>query len=194
MKNLDNLILASSSERRIALLKQVNIKPGLVLPANIDETPLKKELPKNYSIRMAKSKAERIQSLNPSYFVLGVNTVVACGRRILLKAENIQQAEKYVRLLSGRRHRVYTSVCLLNPNQSKQHIKTVVTIIKFKRLSEQEIKYYLVSKEWKDRVGGCNIQGLAGVFVLFLRGSYSSVIGLPLHETHCLLSNYFCLY
>ena len=114
-RSLDNLILASSSERRIALLKQINIKPGLILPADIDEAPLKKELPKDYSIHMAKSKAEKIQSSNPDYFVLGVDTVVACGRRILLKAENVEQVEKCIRLLSGRRHRVYTSMCLLTP-------------------------------------------------------------------------------
>ncbi len=191
--SLNSLILASSSEGRIALLKQINIKPGLILSADIDKTPSKKELPRDYSIRMAKSKAEKIQSLNPSYFVLSVDTVVACGRRILLKAENVEQAEKYIRLLSGRRHRVYTSVCLLTPNRFKQHIRTVVTIVKFKRLSVQEIKFYLASEEWKNKVGGCNIQGLAEMFVLFLRGSYSSVIGLPLHETYCLLSNYFNL-
>lgn len=190
---LNNLILTSSSMRRVALLKQMNIKPGLIAPADIDETPIKKELPKDYSIRIAKSKAEKVQSLNLNYFVLGVDTVVACGRRILPKAENVEVAEKCMRLLSGRRHRVYTSICLLAPNQSKQHIKTVVTVVKFKRLSEQEIDYYLASHEWKDRAGGCNIQGLAGMFVLFLRGSYSSVIGLPLHETYCLLNNYFHL-
>lgn len=190
---LSNLILASSSKRRIALLEQINIKPGLILPADIDETPLKKELPKDYSIRIAKSKAEKVQSLKPNYFVLGVDTVVACGRRILPKAENIDQAEKCIRLLSGRRHRVYTSICLSTIGGAKQHLRTVVTIIKFKRLSEQEIQYYLMSKQWKNKAGGCNIQGLAGMFVLFLRGSYSSVIGLPLHETYCLLSNYFTL-
>lgn len=192
-QSLSNLILASSSQRRVDLLKQINIQPGLVLPADVDETPLKKELPKDYSIRMAKSKAEKIQSLNPGYFILGVDTVVACGRRILPKAENVEQAKQCLHLLSGRRHRVYTSVCLLTPNQLKQHIRTVVTIVKFKRLSEQEIKYYLASEEWKNRAGGCNVQGLAGMFVLFLRGSYSSVIGLPLHETYCLLSNYYDL-
>ncbi|MDD9331969.1 MAG: Maf family nucleotide pyrophosphatase [Wolbachia sp.] len=190
---LNNLILASSSERRTALLKQINIRPGLILPADIDETPLKKELPKDYSIRMAKNKAEKVQSSNPDYFVLGVDTVVACGRRILPKTENIEQAEKCIRLLSGRRHRVYTSICLLTPGRSKQHIRTVVTIVKFRRLSEQEINYYLASEEWKDMADVCNIQGLAGMFVLFLRGSYSSIIGLPLHETYCLLSNYFNL-
>lgn len=192
-QHLSNLILASSSKRRIALLEQINIEPGLILPADIDETPLKKELPKDYSIRIAKSKAEKVQSLKPNYFVLGVDTVVACGRRILPKAENIEQAEKCIRLLSGRRHRVYTSICLLTTDGAKQHLRTVVTIIKFKRLSEQEIQYYLMSKEWENKAGGCNIQGLAGMFVLFLRGSYSSVIGLPLHETYCLLSNYFSL-
>ncbi|WP_168464091.1 Maf family nucleotide pyrophosphatase [Wolbachia endosymbiont of Ctenocephalides felis wCfeT] len=190
---MKDLILASSSKRRLDLLKQINIQPGLVIPADIDETPLKNELPKDYSIRMAKNKADKVHSSNPNCFVLGVDTVVACGRRILPKAENIEQAEKCLRLLSGRRHRVYTSICLLTPNRLKQHIKTVVTIVKFKRLSELEIKYYLESEEWKNRAGGCNMQGLAGMFVLFLRGSYSSVIGLPLHETYCLLSNYFKL-
>ncbi|QKX00978.1 septum formation protein Maf [Wolbachia endosymbiont of Dipetalonema caudispina] len=191
--SLNSLILASSSKRRIALLKQINVKPGLIMSSGIDETPLKKELPKDYSIRMAKSKTEKIQNLNPSYFVLGVDTVVACGRRILLKTNNIEQAEKYIHLLSGRRHRVYTSICLLTPNRLKQHVRTVVTIVKFKHLSIQEIKYYLASKEWKNKAGGYNIQGLAEMFILFLRGSYSSVIGLPLHETYCLLSNYFNL-
>ncbi|MGL9732806.1 MAG: Maf family nucleotide pyrophosphatase [Wolbachia sp.] len=192
-RSLNNLILASSSERCIALLKQIGIKPGLILPADIDETPLKKELPKDYSIRMVKSKAEKIQSSNPNYFVLSVDTVVACGRRILLKTKNVEQAEKCIRLLSKKRHRVYTSVCLLTPHRSKQHIRTVITIVKFKCLSEQEIKYYLASEEWKNKAGGYNIQGLAGMFVLFLRGSYSSIRGLPLHETYCLLSNYFNL-
>ncbi|MDN5247880.1 MAG: Maf family nucleotide pyrophosphatase [Wolbachia endosymbiont of Tyrophagus putrescentiae] len=187
---INKFILASSSQRRIALLEQMNIKPSLVVPADIDETPIKKELPKDYSIRVAKGKAEKVQDSYPDYFVLGVDTVVACGRRILPKAESVEVAERCIRLLSGRRHRVYTSICLLAPNRSKEHIKTVVTIIKFKRLSEQEIKYYLASQEWKDKAGGCNIQGLAGMFVLFLRGSYFSAIGLPLHETYCLLDNY----
>ncbi|QKX01789.1 septum formation protein Maf [Wolbachia endosymbiont of Cruorifilaria tuberocauda] len=190
---LSSLILASSSEKRIALLKQINIKPGLTMSADIDQTPLKKELPKDYSIRIAKSKAEKIQISHPNYFVLGVDTVIACGRRILLKAETVEQAGKYIRLLSGRRHRVYTSVCLLTPNRLKQHIRTVVTIVKFKHLSIQEIKYYLASEEWKNKVGGYNVQGLAEMFVLLLRGSYSSIMGLPLHETYCLLSNYFNL-
>lgn len=190
---LNKLILASSSTRRVDLLKQMYIEPGLILSANIDETPIKKELPKNYSIRMAKSKAEKIQNSHSDYFILAVDTVVACGRRILPKAENIESAETSIRFLSGRRHRVYTTICLVTPNNSKQHIKTVVTVVKFKRLSEEEINYYLKSEEWKDKAGGCNIQGLAGMFVLFLRGSYSSVIGLPLYETYCLLSHYFSL-
>ncbi|WFW29957.1 MAG: Maf family nucleotide pyrophosphatase [Wolbachia endosymbiont of Menacanthus eurysternus] len=192
-QSLNNLILASSSERRIALLKQINIKPGLILPANINEIPFEGELPKDYSIRMAKNKAEKIQNYYHSYFILSADTVVACGRRILLKATNIEQAEKYIRLLSGRRHRVYTSIYLITPNRLKQHIRTVVTIVKFKRLSEQEIKYYLASEKWKNKVGGYNVQDLAGMFILFIRGSYSSIIGLPLHETHCLLNNYFNL-
>ncbi|OEY87060.1 septum formation protein Maf [Wolbachia pipientis] len=192
-KQLSNLLLASSSERRVSLLKQMHCEPGLVMPADINESPSKKELPKNYSIRMAKNKAETVQRLYPNYFVLSADTVIACGRRILPKAENIEIAEKCIRLLSGRRHRVYTTICLLAPNQSQQHLKTVVSIIKFKRLTEEEISYYLMSKEWENKAGGCNIQGFAGIFVLFLRGSYSAAIGLPLHETYCLLDNYFKL-
>ncbi|MDG7056440.1 MAG: Maf family nucleotide pyrophosphatase [Wolbachia endosymbiont of Meromenopon meropis] len=190
---LDNLILASSSKKHLTLLKQINIKPGSTLSVNINETPFKNELPKDYSIRMAKNKAEKIQSLNLNYFVLGIDTVVACGRRILLKTKNAEQAEKCIRLLSGRRHKVYTSVCLLTPNGLKQHIRTVVTVVKFKYLTEREIKYYLALGEWKNKVGGWDIQGFTGMFVLFLRGSYSSVIGLPLYETYCLLNNYFNL-
>ncbi len=185
------LILASSSERRISLFKQMHFEPDLIIPADINETPLKRELPKNYAIRMAKNKAETVQSLYPNHFIFSADTVVACGRKILPKAENVETAEKCMRLLSGRRHRVYTTICLLTPNIPKRHLKTVVSTIKFKRLTEAEIHHYLMSEEWQNKAGGCNIQGFAGVFVLFLRGSYSAAIGLPLHETYCLLNHYF---
>ncbi|WP_408647407.1 Maf family nucleotide pyrophosphatase [Wolbachia endosymbiont of Pentidionis agamae] len=194
MKNhLSNLILASSSERRIALLEQIKIKPAFILSADIDESINKKELPKDYSIRMARNKANKVYEAHSDYFVLSADTVVACGRRILPKTENIDQAEKCIRLLSGRRHRVYTSICFITP-EKREHVKTNMTIIKLKRFSEQEIRYYLESKEWQNRAGGCNIQGLLGMFILFFRGSYSSAIGLPLHETYCLLNNYFKLF
>lgn len=192
-QHLSNLILASSSKRRVDLLEQINIKPGLVLPPQIDEIPKKKELPKEYSIRMAINKAEKVQNSHSEYFVLGVDTVVACGRQILPKAKSIEVAEQCISLLSGRRHRVYTSICLLTPNKLKKHIRTVMTVVKFKRLTQQEINYYLVSNQWKDRAGGCNMQGIGEIFVSFLQGSYSSIIGLPLHETYCLLNCYFHL-
>jgi septum formation protein len=190
-QHLSNFILASSSKRRLSLFKQMHFEPELIIPAEINETPLKRELPKSYSIRMAKNKAEAVWNLYQDHFIFSADTVVACGRRILPKAENIHTAEKCMRLLSGRRHRVYTTICLLTPDKSKQHVKTVVSSIKFKRLTEAEIHHYLMSQEWQNKAGGCNIQGFAGTFVLFLRGSYSSAIGLPLHETYCLLNHYF---
>ncbi len=191
MKNsLNNLILASSSKQRLNLLHQISLSPELVVSPNINELPNKKELPKQYSIRMAKNKAYEVKKLYPNHFILSADTVVACGRRILPKAETTEQANQCMRLLSGRRHRVYTTVYLLTPNDAV-HVKCVTTIVKFKRLTEQEISYYLSSGQWSGKAGGCDIQGAAGMFVLWLRGSYSSAIGLPLYETYCLLSHYF---
>ncbi|UWI83414.1 Maf family protein [Wolbachia endosymbiont of Howardula sp.] len=191
---LDNLILTTSSGRQCIIdsLKKINIIPGLVLSVDIDTIPVKGELPQEFSMRMAYSKSHKIHRDMPDHFVFGVETIIACGRRILIQAKDIMQAEQYLRLLSGRRHRIYTSICLFTPKKlKKQHNKTVMSIVKFKHLSEQEIQFYLNSGEWKNMIGGYDIYGLAGMFILFIRGSYSAISGLPLHEIYYLLNNYF---
>ncbi|QGR02576.1 septum formation protein Maf [Ehrlichia ruminantium] len=190
MLKLDNLVLASSSKQRLCLLKQLCILPGEVMCPNVDESPLKKELPKIYSMRIAKEKVMHVSILCPEKFVLSADTVVCCGRRILPKAETKDQARECLELISGRRHRVYTSVYLYTPSK-KLHCRSVMTVVKIKRLSVGEIDSYVASEEWKGKAGGCNIQGNAGKFVVSINGSYSSVIGLPLYETYSILSQYF---
>ncbi|QXK91875.1 septum formation protein Maf [Neoehrlichia mikurensis] len=190
MIKIKDLILASSSRQRIDLLEQIGVLPEEVVFSEIDESYNDKELPKDYSIRIVKSKVEKVKFMHPNKFILGADTVVCCGRRILLKAKNQEQAIQYMKLLSGRRHRVYTAICLYTP-ENKFHVKSVMTVVKFKRLSEKEIDYYINLKQWYEKAGGYSIQGYASAFIVWIKGSYSSVVGLPLHETYCLLSSYF---
>ncbi|AHC39294.1 Maf family nucleotide pyrophosphatase [Ehrlichia muris] len=192
MLKFDDLILASSSKQRLSLLEQIGVVPGHVVSPSIDEVVLKKELPKAYSIRIAKEKGTKVKVLYPDKFVLSADTVVCCGSRVLPKAETEEQAIECMRLISGRRHRVYTTICLYTPHD-KLHCRSVVTIVKFKRLSVQEINCYIMSRQWKGKSGGCSIQTDAGKFVLSINGSYSSVIGLPLYETYSILSQYFSI-
>lgn len=183
MKN--NLILASASPRRLALLQQVGIAPQLVIGADIDESPLKGELPAKYAARVAKEKARLISASHPNGTVLAADTVVACGSRILPKAEDAKTAEKCLRLLSGRRHRVYTAICLIK-NQ-KEYEETTLTQLRMARLNDKQITDYVASKEWEGKAGGYAIQGFAESFIPWISGSYSNVVGLPLHETLRLL-------
>ena len=172
-------ILASASPRRLELLAQVGLVPDEVIPAEIDETPHKAELPRDYVARMALQKHQKVA--REGAIVLAADTVVACGRRILGKPEDAAQARQFLQLLSGRRHRVYTAVCV------GERVKTVMTQVKFKRLSTAEIEGYLASNEWQGKAGGYAIQGRAAAFVPFISGSYSNVVGLPLAETTSLL-------
>jgi septum formation protein len=186
-------VLASASPRRFALLQQVGLEPDALLPADIDETVKKGELPRTLAQRLADEKATvaaRIAKTQPDLsgaFILAADTVVCVGRRILPKCEVLDEAEQCLRLLSGRAHRVYTGVCLVTPSGNERH-RLVETRVRFKRLSGQEIGAYLASGEWRGKAGGYAIQGLAGAFALKLIGSYSSVVGLPLYETISLLS------
>ena len=192
MASRPELILASASPRRLALLNQIGIEPEHLVPAHVDETPEKGELPRKLAARLADIKAIAAQQkarqagIGSKALVLAADTVVAVGRRVLPKAEMMEEAADCLRLLSGRAHRVYTGVCLLTPSgQAKRRL--VETRIRFKRLSSREMEAYLASAEWKDKAGGYAIQGIAGSFVVKLVGSYSSVVGLPLHETVALL-------
>lgn len=183
-----SLILASASPRRLALLARIGIKPDLVFPADIDETPKKGELPLEYVRRMATEKVKWAADHNAGSYVLAADTVVAAGRRILPKAKDEKHAFSYLKLLSGRRHRVLTAVAMQKDN-SAVALKLSSNIVTFKPLSSQEIEDYIASGEWRDKAGGYAIQGYAESFIRFLAGSHSSVMGLPLYETRHLLMN-----
>ncbi|MCZ7657500.1 MAG: Maf-like protein [Xanthobacteraceae bacterium] len=186
------LVLASGSPRRLGLLNQAGIEPDSLLPAEIDEIPEKGELPRALATRLARAKAEaalatvrRDEELRGAYIV-AADTVVAVGRRILPKAESLDEAAACLRLLSGRNHRVYSGVCLITPKEAFRQ-RLVETRVRFKRLSGEDLEAYLASGEWRGKAGGYAIQGLAGTFVVKLVGSYSNVVGLPLYETMTLL-------
>lgn len=184
--NKTPFILASASPRRLDLLAQIALSPDLVDPADIDETPLPAEPPMAHARRLAAAKVRIVAARHPGAFVLGADTVVACGRRILPKALDRDTARKCLALLSGRRHRVHGAVALMTP-AGKLAERDAVTIVAFKRLTPREIADYLDSGEWHDKAGGYAIQGLAARFVRQLGGSYSNVVGLPLFETAGLL-------
>ena len=175
------LILASASPRRVDLLKQINITPNQIIPADIDETPLKEELPRDLAKRLACGKAKEIAKNNTDSFIIAADTVVACGRRILPKAENEAQARECLKLLSGRRHHVYGGICIIT-DTGKEILRLCDTIVKFKRLSPQEIENYIHSGEWEGKAGGYAIQGLAASYISYIQGSYSNVVGLSLYD------------
>ncbi len=182
------LVLASASPRRLALLQQIGVEPDALIPADIDETPRRGELPRVLASRLAGEKARAAQAIvakRPELagaFVLVADTVVCVGRRILPKCEVADEAGACLRLLSGRSHRVYTGVSLITPKGAERR-KLVETRLRFKRLTVQEIEAYIASGEWRGKAGGYAIQGLAGAFVAKLIGSYPNVVGLPLNET-----------
>ncbi len=181
------LILASASPRRLALLEQVGLKPDLLTPVDIDETPRKRELPRDYVRRMAFEKLEaaknlpQVKGIYAPRYLLAADTTVAVGRRILGKVEEPEEAREHLHLLSGRSHRVYTAICLLTP-QGRLRRKLVETKVRFKRLSREEVEAYIASNEWRGKAGAYALQGLAAAFVRQLNGSCSGVIGLPVHE------------
>lgn len=186
MKSKPPLILASASPRRVELLQQVGIVPDHILPADIDETPLRGELPRDYAQRVACAKAETIAATHPNSFILSADTVVAAGRRILPKAEDEEQARACLNLLSGRRHAVWTGLCLIDPT-GRVRARTITTAVKFARLHPDQIDAYIAGGEWRGKAGGYGIQGMAAAFIPFIGGSYSAVVGLPLYDTMQLL-------
>lgn len=181
----EDLVLASASPRRLELLAQVGIRPAKVVASDIDETPLKNELPLAYAKRMAMQKAQAVEATLPGKTILAADTVVFCGRRILPKAEDEATARMCLKLLTGRKHNVATAVALIKGKAIKT--KTVVTRVQFKRLSHQEMESYITSKEWQGKAGGYAIQGLAASFIPSISGSYSNVVGLPLAEVKAMI-------
>jgi len=162
--------------------------PDQVIPAEIDETPKKLEVPLDYVRRMAREKAQRVAAMHPESLILAADTVVACGRRILAKADNDRQARECLERLSGRRHRVMTAVAIISGGKIKE--KTVMTQVRFRRLSKADIEHYIASGEWAGKAGGYAIQGQAEAFIPWISGSYSNVVGLPLSETAAMLRAY----
>ena len=181
------LVLASASPRRIELLRQIGIVPDRIDPADIDETPTKGELPAAHVVRLAQAKAKAVQPRHPGAFILAADTLVACGRRILPKAEDEATARACLTLLSGRRHRVYGGVAVIAP-AGDTTVRRVVSHVAFKRLSQSELTAYLTGREWHGKAGGYAIQGAAAAFIPWLAGSYTNVVGLPLFETAQLLA------
>ncbi len=190
MKNKPHkdLILASASPRRLDLLKQINVTPGAIVPADIDESEHAGELPKNLALRLALEKAEAVKNNHPQSYTLAADTVVACGRRILPKTETRDEALKCLELLSGRRHRVYGGIALHCPDGSTKS-RLVTTMVQLKKLTPQEIAHYIESEEWTGKAGGYAIQGFASAFIKTISGSYSNVVGLSLYDTMQLLQS-----
>ena len=179
------LILASASPRRLDLLAQVGIVPDAVAPAEIDETPLPRELPRACALRLADAKAGAVWAA-PGDVVLAADTVVAVGRRLLGKPADAAEAARFLTLLSGRRHRVITAIAVRRGERSWS--RAVETAVRFRRLDAGDIEGYLASREWEGKAGGYAIQGRAGGFVPWIGGSYSAVVGLPLVETLAILA------
>jgi septum formation protein len=186
------LVLASASPRRITLLSQVGISPDALRPASLDESPRRSEMPRALALRLARAKAEaaRDQIANDrdiaDAFVLAADTVVAVGRRTVLKPDTVDEAMAALQLLSGRAHRVLTGLCLITPDD-RLRLKIVDTRVRFKRLASREMDAYIASREWRGKAGGYAIQGLAGCFVQKIVGSYTNVVGLPLTEVVSML-------
>jgi septum formation protein len=180
------LVLASASPRRLDLLRQVGLEPAEIDPADIDESPGAGELPRAYAVRMARAKLAAVACRHRGAIVLAADSVVACGRRILPKAETEAEARACLALLSGRRHRVLGGLAVARPDGTVR-TRLVETVVRFKRLEAAEIDDYLQSGEWRGKAGGYAIQGRAARFVASLSGSYSNVVGLPLFETVGLL-------
>jgi septum formation protein len=183
------IILASASPRRLDLLRQIGIEPDAVVPADIDETPLKAETPDKHALRLAVGKARAVAPSHPGAFVLAADTVVGCGRRILPKAEDEDTARRCLALISGRRHRVLGGIALIAPD-GRMATRLIESAVAFKRLSTEETDAYIASGEWHGKAGGYAVQGRAAAYIRFMSGSYSNVVGLSLHDVHQLLAGF----
>lgn len=192
---MTSLILASSSPRRLELLAQIHIKPDAVFPADIDETPHKNELPRLFVKRIAHEKCAFVQEQYKNSYILSADTIVAVGRRILGKAENGEQAASFLKLLSGRSHRVYTAISLYNPHKNIFQSRLAESRVSFHHLDIHDINQYIKMEEWQGKAGAYAIQGYAGRFIRQITGSYTNIVGLPIDKSFNLLkgAGYFNL-
>lgn len=185
-QTLQRLVLASASPRRLELLRQIGIEPDLIEAADVDEFPLTNETPRRLATRLALAKAGVVSARHAGSYVLAADTVVALGRRVLPKAETPEEVRVCLKLLGGRAHRVLTGLCAVGPS-ARSNLRLVESRVHFKRLSEAEIDHYAGTGEGIGKAGGYGVQGRAGAFVSSISGSYSAIVGLPLHETWNLL-------
>ena len=179
------LVLASESPRRLSLLSQIGIRPDLVSAADLDETPKKGELPANYACRLAIAKAEAVAATHDGVILAG-DTVVACGRRILPKAETADTALSCLQLLSGRQHRVYGGIALLTADR-RLLVRVVCSQVKFRRLTGNDIADALAFGDWQGKAGGYAIQGFSARYIRHISGSYSNIVGFSLFDVTALL-------
>ena len=186
-KSPHKLILASASPRRVDLLAQLGIKPDEIIPADIDEAPLKGELPRALALRLAQGKAQAVAENHEGAYVLAADTVVGMGRRLLDKAHGADDVKRYISAMSGRRHHVYGGIALITP-EGQMISRVVDTLVQFKRMSDFEIEQYVQSGEGEGKAGGYAIQGLAESYIKFISGSYSNVVGLSLYDTMQILN------
>jgi septum formation protein len=182
------LILASASVRRLELLKQVGYIPDIISPADIDETPFKEEKPEALALRLAIAKASVVSEKFPEDVVISADTVAYCRHKIMNKPESPEEARQFMNILSGRRHRVYTGLCIRKNNRVVSRV--CCTMVKFKRLSDIEIEDFVESKAWEGKAGGYAIHGRAAIFIESINGSDSNVAGLPLHVVHNILHSF----
>ena len=180
------LILASASDRRYQLLNQIGCAPDLVIPADINEARLIGESPRELVTRLAFLKGEKIFRDHKEAVIVAADTTVALGRRVVGKPRDAAEAEAFLTMLSGRNHRVYTSIYIRYGRSNRQ--RCIQTRVKFKKLTTLEISNYLDSGEWEGKAGGYAIQGKASAFIISIVGSYTNVVGLPLYETYTMLS------
>ena len=185
------LVLGSASPRRQELLAQIGVVPDLVAPADIDETPQVSELPRAYVQRVAREKAAALQSQYPNDFILTADTSVAVGRRILGKPQDAEECRRFLALISGRRHRVYTACCLAAParegSQASLTARLSETAVKVARLSDQDIEHFIANGDWQGKAGGYSIQGSFARHISWIQGTYAAVMGLDVHQVANLL-------
>ena len=185
LSNTKNLkfILGSSSPRRLELLKQINFYPNEIFKPEINEDPQKKELPILYVKRMAREKMNVVKKKFPNDLILTADTIVYVGRRIIEKTNEKSKAINFLELLSGRRHRVSTAFNLYCKDKIDS-LRVVTSVVKMKRLTENEIKSYIETNEWQGKAGAYGIQGSAEKFIQFISGSYTNIVGLPLNQVY----------
>ncbi len=183
---MPRLVLASASPRRLELLRQLGLEPDAIEATNIDERPRPDEQPREAALRLAREKAGAAVARHPGAVVLAADTIVACGRRILPKAETAGEATACLRLLSGRRHRVHGAIVVAAADGRRAH-RFITTVVAFKRLTGEEIDAYIAGGEWHGKAGGYAIQGRAAAFVRQINGSYANVVGLDLFSAAALL-------